>query len=86
MLSERVKHNAYCQSYAKIYFWRTQAQTEIDFIEIENGVMQAYEFKFNPHKMPRVPKAFRDTYPNAAFQVITPDNYQPFVGVKEGIH
>ena len=81
MLSERVKHNAYCQSYAQIYFWRTQAQAEIDFVEIEDGGMQAYEFKFNPHKMPRVPKAFQDTYPNASFQVITPDNYQSFVGI-----
>ena len=31
--------------------------------------------------MPRAPKSFRDTYPNASFQVVTPDNYQPFVGI-----
>lgn len=81
MLSERVKYNAYRQSYAKIYFWRTQAQAEIDFVEIEDGVMQAYEFKFNSNRMPRVPKAFAETYTNASFQVITPDNYQSFVGI-----
>ena len=82
MLSERVKHNAYRQSYAQIYFWRTQAQAEIDFVEIENGAMQAFEFKFNPKKLPRAPKAFTDTYPEAVFQVITPDNYTSFVGVE----
>ncbi len=82
MLSERIKHNAYRQSYAQLYFWRTQAQAEIDFVEIEDGRMQAYEFKFNPTKTPRAPKAFRDTYPDASFQVITPDNYQPFVGIE----
>lgn len=82
MLSERIKHNAYRQSYAQLYFWRTQAQAEIDFVEIEDGRMQAYEFKFNPAKTPRAPKAFRDTYPDASFQVITPDNYQPFVGIE----
>ncbi|MGM9687907.1 MAG: ATP-binding protein [Alloprevotella sp.] len=82
MLSERVKHNAYRQSYAQIYFWRTQAQAEIDFVEIEDGVMQAFEFKFNPKKLPRAPKAFTDNYPAAQFQVITPDNYLPFVGVE----
>lgn len=81
MLSERIKHNAYRQSYAQIYFWRTQAQQEIDFIEIEDGVMQAYEFKFNPKKMPRAPKAFSDTYPDALFHVVTPDNYSSFVGI-----
>ena len=82
MLSERVKHNAYRQSYAQIYFWRTQAQAEIDFVEIEDGAMQAFEFKFNPKKLPRAPKAFTDTYPEAVFQVITPDNYTSFVGVE----
>ena len=82
MLSERVKHNAYRQSYAQIYFWRTQAQAEIDFVEIEDGTMQAFEFKFNPKKLPRAPKAFTDTYPEAVFQVITPDNYTSFVGVE----
>ena len=82
MLSERVKHNAYRQSYAQIYFWRTQAQAEIDFVEIEDGAMQAFEFKFNPKKLPRAPKAFTDTYPEAVFQVITPDNYTLFVGVE----
>lgn len=60
---------------------RTQAQAEIDFVEIEDGAMQAYEFKFNANKMPRAPKSFRDTYPNASFQVVTPDNYPPFVGI-----
>lgn len=81
MLSERVKYNAYRQSYAHLYFWRTQAQAEIDFVEIEDGVMQAFEFKFNPKKLPSAPKAFANTYPQATFQVITPDNYSPFVGV-----
>lgn len=81
MLSERVKHNAYRQSYAQIYFWRTQAQVEIDFVEIEDGVMQAYEFKFNPNKTPRAPKAFCNAYPNASFHVVTPDNYHSFVGI-----
>lgn len=81
MLSERVKHNAYRQSYAQIYFWRTQAQAEIDFVEIEDGVMQAYEFKFNPNKTPRAPKAFCNAYPNASFHVVTPDNYHSFVGI-----
>lgn len=82
MLSERIKHNAYRQSYAQLYFWRTQAQAEIDFVEIENGRMQAYEFKYNPTKNPRAPKAFSDTYSNASFQVITPDNYQAFIGIE----
>ncbi len=43
--------------------------------------MPAYEFKFNSNKMSRAPKAFWNTYPNALFQIITLDNYLPFVGI-----
>lgn len=82
MLSERIKHNAYRQSYARLYFWRTQAQAEIDFVEIEDDRMQAYEFKYNPTRSHRAPKSFSDTYPAASFQVITPDNYPAFVGIE----
>ena len=82
MLSERIKHNTYQGRFAQLYFWRTQAQQEIDFIEIEDGVMSAFEFKFNPKKMPRAPKPFSDTYPNASFEVITPNNYSSFVGIQ----
>mgnify|MGYP003289094659 CR=1 FL=1 len=82
MLSERIKNNTYSGKFAQIYFWRTQAQSEIDFIEIEDGIMSAFEFKFNPKKTPNAPKAFKDTYPDASFEVITPDNYSSFVGVQ----
>lgn len=82
MLSERIKHNTYQGRFAQLYFWRTQAQAEIDFIEIEDGKMSAFEFKFNPKKMPSAPKSFRDTYPQAPFEVITPDNYFSFVGLE----
>lgn len=82
MLSERIKHNTYQGRFAQLYFWRTQAQQEIDFIEIEDGVMSAFEFKFNPKKMPHAPKPFSDTYPNASFEVITPNNYSSFVGIQ----
>jgi len=82
MLSERIKHNAYRGSFAQLYFWRTQAQAEIDFLELEDGRMSAFEFKFNPKKTPKAPKSFSDTYPQATFEVITPDNYASFVGIE----
>lgn len=82
MLSERIKHNTYQGRFAQLYFWRTQAQAEIDFIEIEDGQMSAFEFKFNPKKIPSAPKAFRDAYPQVPFEVITPDNYFSFVGLE----
>jgi len=44
--------------------------------------MSAFEFKFNPKKTPKAPKSFSDTYPQATFEVITPDNYASFVGIE----
>lgn len=81
MLSERVKYNSYRQSYAKLFFWRTQTQSEIDFVEMEDGVLSAFEFKYNPNKSPRMPKAFSEAYPGSSFQVISPDNYHAFIGI-----
>ena len=79
MVSERVKHNAYNGSYAQLYFWRTHDQKEIDLVEIEDGMMRTYEFKWNPKKMPSPPASFATAYPDASFSVITPDVVWDFV-------
>lgn len=79
VISERVKHNAYSESYARLYFWRTQTQSEVDLIEIEDGQMSAYEFKWNTKKKPKVPSSFSNTYPDTQYNVITPDNFWTFV-------
>ncbi len=78
MMSERVKRNFYCQSYAQMYFWRTQQQQEVDLVEEINGRLSAYKFKWYKPKA-KLPKAFSDTYPDTQFQVVTPDNYWEFV-------
>lgn len=79
MVSERVKHNAYRGSFAQLFFWRTHDQKEIDLIEMEDGQMQAFEFKWNTRKLPKMPARFSTTYPNTSFKVISPDNYWEFV-------
>ena len=79
MVSERVKHNAYNGSYAQMYFWRTHDQKEIDLVEIEDGMMRAFEFKWNSKKMPTQPAIFANAYPEASYSVITPDVLWGFV-------
>ena len=78
MISERIKHNACNQSYAQMYFWRTQQQQEVDLIEEKDGLLTAFEFKWHKPNA-KLPKAFSSTYPNTPFQVVTPDNYNDFV-------
>lgn len=55
------------------------AMQEIDFIEEGNGQLTAYEFKWNPKRIPKVPKTFTNNYPNATFKVITRDNVEEFL-------
>ena len=79
MISERVKRNAYTDSYANLYFWRTHDQKEIDLIEEEDGLLRTYEFKWNPRAKATLPQAFATAYPNSTFSVITPESFWPFV-------
>lgn len=79
MMSERVKWLAYQRLNANQYFWRTHAQQEIDYIEERNGIMKAYEFKWNTKTKTKIPSTFLQGYPDATVQVITPDNMDEFL-------
>lgn len=75
-IAERIKRNHYTEHYCNIYFWRTNTQQEIDFIEECDGQMTAFEMKWNPKKgNTHFPKAFLNSYPIKESVVITPDNY-----------
>lgn len=79
LLSERMKHNSYSVFYGKSYFWRTQQQQEVDYIEDYDGVLHAYEFKWNASKHPRLAATFAKAYPDHTFTVVSPENYMAFL-------
>ena len=79
LVSERFKRNEYSNSYANSWFWRTQAQQEIDYIEEQDGHLSAFEFKWNPNAKAKQPKAFQEAYPNSSFAVIHKDNAVDFL-------
>ncbi|MBR3618956.1 MAG: hypothetical protein IKN44_04290 [Bacteroidaceae bacterium] len=77
---ERLKRNSYSGSFAQNWFWRTQQQKEIDYLEEENGELKAYEFKWNDKKSgTRIPSIFAKAYPDATYQIITPKNVDEFL-------
>ena len=80
IVSERIKRNALVGSYAQLYFWRNHNQSEIDLVEEADGYLKAFEFKWNPKKKASMPAAFSSFYPDASYEVITPDNFWHFVG------
>ncbi|MEK7568579.1 MAG: ATP-binding protein [Patescibacteria group bacterium] len=74
MVIERLKTRSYKNIPANDHFWRTWDQNEIDFVEERDGKLFGYEFKWKNLKA-KEPKGWRETYPEASYEVITPENY-----------
>ncbi len=64
----------------KCFFWRTTQQQEIDYIEERDGVINAYEFKWEGKKHLKFPVTFIKAYPDSKTFLITPSNYMDFIG------
>jgi hypothetical protein len=73
-----MKKNSYNQQNVNYYFWRTYDQQEIDFLEEYDENLKATEIKWKSKEV-KVPKAFKDAYPEAKFQVINPMNYLDWI-------
>lgn len=78
MLSERLKINHYNLSETQMYFWRTYDQQEIDLIEENSGQLSAFELKWGKGKV-KIPIAWTNTYPNAGFNIIRPEDYPHWI-------
>lgn len=75
LMSERMKKIAYTSMRERSYFWRNTNQAEIDYVEEVDGVISAFEFKWNPKTKVRFPKAFVDAYQPQNTEVIHRNNY-----------
>jgi predicted AAA+ superfamily ATPase len=81
MISERRKWLAYQGALGSVYFWRTYGGAEIDLVEEREGRLFAFEYKWKK-KHVRVPETFLNAYPEAVFEVITPQNFLAHVGAR----
>lgn len=79
IMAERIKFNSYTNKRINYYFWRTYDRQELDLVEEEAEKLRGYEFKFSPHKNPKIPGGWQRNYPNAEFNVINTDNYLDFI-------
>lgn len=79
-ISERFKLNANLPLPPRIYFWRTKAGQEVDYLEESASGLNAWEIKWNPSKITKsAPSAFRTAYPKATWNVLTPDDCIDFL-------
>lgn len=81
-VAERTKYIHYQKTYARQYFWRTRQQQEIDYLEIENEKMSAFEMKWNPIKKISFPQTFTKAYSGVTLNGVNPENFYDFLGVK----
>ena len=79
IVSERIKYNQYYQNWSNYWYWRTKEQKEIDYIEEQDGVLTAYEFKWNPAAKHKMPKLFLESYTGSEFKIIHRDNLEEFL-------
>jgi len=81
LMAERKKQHAYKNTFAKMYFWRTKQQQEVDLVEEINGALTGFEFKWNAKKNIKLPKTFVSAY-NASERIIDRNNFREFVVMK----
>jgi predicted AAA+ superfamily ATPase len=79
LISERLKKKKYEQSLTNFFFWRTYQQQEIDLIELENGMINAFEIKYSPKGKFKIPSSFTTHYPDATVTLVSREDYLDFI-------
>jgi predicted AAA+ superfamily ATPase len=80
LITERLKQNKYKNTHAKMYFWRTKQQQEVDLVEEKNGIITGFEFKWSAKKKVRLPKTFVNEY-SAKEEIIDRTNFRKFTTI-----
>lgn len=79
-ISERIKANQYNGRYVNSYFWRTNQQQEIDYIEECDGQFSLFEMKWNPKRAnTQFPNSFLTAYDVKEKAIVTPENWLDWV-------
>lgn len=79
-ISERIKANQYCGRYVNSYFWHTNQQQEIDYIEECDGQFSLFEMKWNPKRAnTQFPNTFLTAYDVKEKAIVTPENWLEWV-------
>jgi len=79
IISERIKKLSNNNIWVNNWFWRTQQQQEIDYIEESDGKISAFEFKWNPEAKIKKLNSFLDAYSNSSLSVIHRNNFEDFL-------
>lgn len=80
LVVERLKYQSYTPLYCSNYFWRTWEGKEIDWVEMREGKLYGYEFKWNENNKSKNSKSWLNSYPEEAqFSLVNHSNYLNFI-------
>lgn len=79
VISERKKKLVYENQFKDTYFWRNTQQAEIDYLEVKNTEIEAFEIKYNPNQKVRFTKSFTEKYHPKTTQVIHKENFWDYL-------
>jgi len=82
LVIERLKKQAYKPIYSNNYFWRTWEKHEVDWVEMRDGKLYGYEFKWGAKTKIKTKKKsiWLLSYPKeAAFELVNQNNYLNFI-------
>jgi predicted AAA+ superfamily ATPase len=79
VISERKKKLAYENQFKDTFFWRNAQQAEIDYLEVKNTEIEAFEIKYNPNQKVRFTKSFTEKYHPKTTQVIHKENFWDYL-------
>lgn len=78
-ISERMKKLSYEGFYGRTHYWRNTQQAEIDFLEILENEISAYEIKYSPNRQIRFTKSFTEKYHPKHTHAVHKDNFWEFL-------
>ena len=79
LMSERKKSITARNISVSAFFWRNYHGASVDYLEEQNGSYHAFCFSPDENTSPPLPDAFKRAYPEAAYTVVNPSNWQEFV-------
>jgi hypothetical protein len=76
---ERMKKNGYTGQYLRLFFWKAYAGGEVDYIELQDERMHAYECKWSEKARVRSGGIFAEEFPGIRIEVVNRENFRNFI-------
>jgi uncharacterized protein len=78
-INEFRKWAEYNNRFSNLYFWRHYDGAEVDLVEVRDGTLSTFEFKWSGRRNPKLPKPFTEAYKTTTHKIISPENIHELI-------